>query len=137
MTCDVMVRSSILYVYWKQVNICHIHCANTTYFNTTMLKPTIFNGGRYTTYIPTDPPTVTTTDIKTIMCHIHTSVVSGYLATRGWDLTNSTTMIQLGFLRISLPGCLCGKKFLGSEIFDDLGLPPLQLLVHGTHLFLL
>ena len=33
--------------------------------------------------IPTDPHTITTTDIKTNMCHIHTSIVSRHLATRG------------------------------------------------------
>ena len=42
-----------------------------------------FNNGRYTTNIPTDPHTVTTTDIKTNMRHIHTSIVSRHLATRG------------------------------------------------------
>ena len=36
----------------------------------------------YTTNIPTDPHTITTTDIKTIMCHIHTYIVSRHLATR-------------------------------------------------------
>ena len=46
-------------------------------------NPTIFNNGRYTTNIPTDPHTVTTTDIKTNMHHIHTSIVSTHLATRG------------------------------------------------------
>ena len=46
-------------------------------------KPTIFNNGRYTTNIPTDPHTVTTTDTKTNMRHIHTSIVSRHLATRG------------------------------------------------------
>ena len=46
-------------------------------------KTTIFNNGRYTTNIPTDPHTVTTTDIKTNMRHIHTSIVSRHLATRG------------------------------------------------------
>ena len=51
---------------------------HTTYFNTPRLN-TIFNNGRYTTNIPTDPHTVTTTDIK----HIHTSIVSGHLATGG------------------------------------------------------
>ena len=41
---------------------------HTTYFNTPRLKkPTIFNNGRYTTN----------------MCHIHTSIVSRHLATRG------------------------------------------------------
>ena len=42
-------------------------------------KTTIFNNGCYTTNIPT----VTTTDIKTNLCHIHTSIVSGHPATRG------------------------------------------------------
>ena len=56
---------------------------HTTYFNTPKQKKTIFNQGRYTTNIPTDPHTVTTTDIKTNMHHIHTSIVSRHLATRG------------------------------------------------------
>ena len=56
---------------------------HTTYFNTPRLKtPTIFNNGRYTTNFPTDPYTVTTTDIKTNMRHIHTSIVSMHLATK-------------------------------------------------------
>ena len=46
-------------------------------------KNTIFNNGHYTTNIPTDPHTITTTDIKTNMHHIHTSIVSMHLATRG------------------------------------------------------
>ena len=46
-------------------------------------KPTLFNNGRYTTNIPIDPHTVTTTNIKTNMCHIHTSIVSRHLTTRG------------------------------------------------------
>ena len=54
-----------------------------TYFNTPRLKNTIFNNGPYTTTILTDPHTVTTTDIKTNMRHIHTSIVSRHLATRG------------------------------------------------------
>ena len=48
-----------------------------------MSSKSIFNNGRYTTNIPTDPHTVTTTDIKTNMRHIHTSIVSRQLATRG------------------------------------------------------
>ena len=56
---------------------------HTTYFNTSRLKKTVFNNGRYTTNIPTDPHTVTTTDIKTDMRHIHTTIVSKHLATRG------------------------------------------------------
>ena len=51
------------------------------YFNTPRLKNTIFNNGHYTTNIPTDPNTVTTIDIKTNMCHIHTSIVSRHLDT--------------------------------------------------------
>ena len=35
--------------------------------------------------IPTDPHTVTTTDIKTNMRYIHTSIVSRHLTTRGND----------------------------------------------------
>ena len=54
---------------------------HTTYFNTQRLKKTIFNNGRYTTNIPTD--TVTTSDIKTNMCYIQTSIISRHLATRG------------------------------------------------------
>ena len=46
-------------------------------------KNTIFNNGRFTTNIPTDPHTITITDIKTNMRHIHTSIVSRHLATRG------------------------------------------------------
>ena len=45
-------------------------------------KVEIFNNDRYTTNIPTDTLTVTTTDIKTNMRHIHTSIVSRHLATR-------------------------------------------------------
>ena len=45
--------------------------------------PMLNNNSRYTTNIPTDPHIVNTTDIKTIMRHIHTSVVSRHLATRG------------------------------------------------------
>ena len=56
---------------------------HTTYFNTPRLKNTIFNNGRNTTNIPTDPHTVTTTYIKTNVRHIHTSIVSRHLATRG------------------------------------------------------
>ena len=46
-------------------------------------KNPIFNNGHYTTNIPTYPHTITTTDIKTNMRHIHTSIVSRHLAIRG------------------------------------------------------
>ena len=65
---------------------------HTIYFNTPRLKNTIFNNGRYTTNIPTDPHTVTATDIKTIMRHIHTSIVSMQLATIG-NLNTAHTSI--------------------------------------------
>ena len=58
-------------------------------------KSTIFNNGCYTTNIPTDPHTVTTTVIKTNMRHIHTSIVSRHLATRG----NNKIMCTLAQLR--------------------------------------
>ena len=44
---------------------------------------TVFNNDRYTRNIPTDLHTVTTTDMKTNMHHIHTYIVSIHLATRG------------------------------------------------------
>ena len=46
-------------------------------------NPTIFSNGCYTTNIPTDPHTVTTTYIKTNLHHIHTSIISRHLATIG------------------------------------------------------
>ena len=52
---------------------------HTTYFNTLRLKNNIFHNGCYTTNIPTNPHTITTTDIKTNMCHIHKSAhISSY-----------------------------------------------------------
>ena len=51
--------------------------------NPPRFKTTIYNNGRYTTNLPTDHHTVTTADIKTNMRHIHTSIVSRHLATRG------------------------------------------------------
>ena len=54
---------------------------HTTYFNTPRLKKTLFLTTAATQQ--TFPHTVTTTDIKTNMRHIHTSIVSRHLATRG------------------------------------------------------
>ena len=68
----------------RKHNINHIPYTNTQHTSTLQgSKPTIFNNGRYTKNIPTDPHTVTTADIKTNMRHIHTSIVSMHLATRG------------------------------------------------------
>ena len=57
----------------RKHNIHHTpYTNNTTYFNTPRLKPTIFNNGRYTTNILTDPHTVPTTGIKqTYAIYIH------------------------------------------------------------------
>ena len=46
-------------------------------------KNTIFNNGHYTTNFPTDPHTITTTDTKINIRHIHTSIVYRHLAIRG------------------------------------------------------
>ena len=69
-------------------------------------KNTIFNNGRYTTNIPTDPHTVTTTDIKTIMRHIHTSIVSRHLATRGNNKILRTPPPHIGSSEERLPASL-------------------------------
>ena len=45
----------------KTQHLSYLLHKHTTYFNTPRLKNTIFNNGRYTTNIPTDPHTVTTT----------------------------------------------------------------------------
>ena len=60
------------------------HLSHPLHKHTTYLKNTIFNNGRYTRNIPTDPHTITTTVIKTNMRHIHTSIVSRHLAMRGY-----------------------------------------------------
>ena len=63
---------------------------HTTYFNTPRLKKTIFNNRRYTTNIPTDSHTFTTTDIETNMRNIYTYTVSRHLATRDNNKTLRT-----------------------------------------------
>ena len=75
---------------------------HTTYFNTSRLKNTIVNNGRYITNIPTDPHTVTTTDIKTNMRHIHRSIVYMHLATRG----------NIKILRTPSPHIISSKEIL-------------------------
>ena len=68
----------------RKYNIHHTPYTNIQHTSTLQAKKnTIFNNGRYTTNIPTNPHTVTTTDIKTNMRHIHTSIVSRHLSTRG------------------------------------------------------
>ena len=79
----------------------------TTYFNTPRLKNTIFNNGRYTTNFPTDPHTITRTDTKTNMRHIHTSnrsIVSRHLATRD---NNKILRTPLPHISSSEDNCCC------------------------------
>ena len=77
-------HSSTLHNTNRKHNIHHIPNTNTQHISTLQgQKNTIFNNGRYTTNIHTDPHIVTTPDIKTNMRHIHTSIVSRHLATRG------------------------------------------------------
>ena len=70
---------------YKQHNTTSITSLTQTYNilqHSKAKKNTIFNNDRYTINIPTDPHTITTTDTKTNMRHIHTSIVSRHLATR-------------------------------------------------------
>ena len=66
----------------KKHNIHHTPYTNMQYTSQSKAKNTIFNNGRYTPTIPTDPHTIPTTDIKTNMRHI-LSIVSRHLAIRG------------------------------------------------------
>ena len=59
------------------------HTPYTNILRHSMAKNTIFNNGHFTTNIPTDLHTITTTVIKTNMLHIHTSIASRHLVTRG------------------------------------------------------
>ena len=67
----------------RKRNIHHIPNTNIQHTYTPRLKQSyIFNNCRYISNISTDHHTVTTTDIKN-MHHIHTSIFSRHLATRG------------------------------------------------------
>ena len=50
---------------------------HSPYLHTKAKKTTIFSKCHYTTDIPTDPPTVTTTDINTNMHQMHMSISLG------------------------------------------------------------
>ena len=68
----------------RKHNIHHTPYTNLQHTSTLQgLQNTIFNNSSYTTNIPTNPHTVTTTDINTNMRHVNTSIVSRHLATRG------------------------------------------------------
>ena len=75
---------------------------HTTYFYTSRLN-TLISNGRYTINIPTYPHIVTTTDIKTNMRHIHTSIVSRHLATRGNNKILRTPLPQFSSTEDILP----------------------------------
>ena len=119
----------------RKHNIHHIPYTNTHHISTLQgYKNTIFNNGRYTTNIPTDPHTVTTTDIKTNMRHIHTSIVSRHLATRGkkkkkTHLHHLSCIVKLECKEeCSLPsfGCLIDQiinHFTSLRFTDNLGDP--------------
>ena len=88
----------------RKHNIHHIPYTNTQHTSTLQgQKNTIFNNGRYTTNISTDPHTVTTTDIKTNMRHIHTSIVSRHLATRGNNKILRTPPPHISSSKVRLP----------------------------------
>ena len=74
---------SVLSIYHDKIFHLNSHTQTYNILQHSKAKNTIFNNGRYTTTIPTDPQTVTTTDIKTNMRHIHTSIVSRNLPTIG------------------------------------------------------
>ena len=89
-----------------------------TRFNTPRLKTNIFNNGRYTTNIPTDPHTVTTTDIKTNMYHIHPSIASRHLPTRGNNKMLRTPPPHIISSEEILP-CLTGAPLPNSEQMNN------------------
>ena len=75
--------------------------------NTPRIKTAIFNNGHYKTNIHTDPHTVTTTDTKTNMRHIHTSIVSRHLATRGNNKMLCTPPLHISSSVEILPHFTC------------------------------
>ena len=79
---------------------------HTTYFNPPRLKTLFFNNGRYTTNFPQTPHIVTTTEIKTNMRHIHPSIVSRNLATRGNNKILHTLPHTLAALKRDFPASL-------------------------------
>ena len=69
------------------------HPSRPIYIHTyNILHHPIFKNACYTTHLPTNSHTVTATDIKANMRHIHTSIVSVYLAKRGNNKILRTTL---------------------------------------------
>ena len=69
--------------YKQKQNIHHIPYTNMQHTSTLQGLKFHFNNARYTTNIHTDPHPVTTTDIKTNIRHLHISIVTMHIATRG------------------------------------------------------
>ena len=116
---------------------------HTTHFNTSRLKSSILNNGCYTTNIPTDSHTVTTPDIKTNMCHIHTSIVSMHRGnnkilrtpqphiSRSEEMLPSLTRRTLAILRTNKPPFL--KSYLHKVDARIHPSPPVRL-THTTYI---
>ena len=106
-----MVASCILDQHSQTASHAEYNIRHTPYTNILQLskaqKPTIFNNIRYTTNIPTDPHTITTTDIKTNMHHIHTSIGSRQLATRGNNKVLHTPPPHISSSEEILPRLAC------------------------------
>ena len=104
----------------------------------------------------TDPHTVTTTDIKTNMCHIHTSIVSRHLVTGGNNKILHTPLPHIGSSNEILPHITCRtlaqlrtnkSPFLKSYLHNvdakmhpsplcplcNIHTPPIQLHPHTNH----
>ena len=119
---------------------------HTTYFNAPRLKTTIFNI-IYTTHIFTDPHTVTKTDIKNNMHHLHTFILSRHPATRGNNTIlrtppphiSSSEEILSGITRRTLAQLRTNKSpFLKSylhKVHAKLHQSPLFPLYNTNHLF--
>ena len=83
-------------------------------------KTNIFNNGRYTTNLPIYPHTVTTTDIKTNMRHIHTSIVSRHLPTRDNNKILRSPPVHISGYEEMLPASLVAP------------LPNSELIIHPS-----
>ena len=81
---------------------------HTTYFNTPRLKKHYFEQRPLHNKHSHRPPHITTTDIKTNMRHIHTSIVSRHLAIRGNNKILRTPPPHTSSSEERLP-CLTGR----------------------------
>ena len=116
-------------------NISHIITSLTQTYNILQhykaKKNTIFNNGCYTTNITTDPHTITTTYITTSMCHIHTSIVSMHLATRGNNQILRTPPPHISSSEEILPRLT--RRTLAKTVTHTTHVISLQLHLHTHH----